>query len=269
MCRIYLASPVKCSTVEISNLKAHLVLVVTSETSLLDINGKPSIIRALKGLHEYWTNAPVTICVEEKYSKEVDSIFKAIEISYRLNICNVRSTHSIAASLNSEIESSDILVIHDGSRPQISFEDSQKLMKELRADVDAVRPFIPFTETLKYVNDQNEIDETLDRDSVRRVSTPQIIRTSAIDSSAPQIGWFVPLTKNANIASIEGNPEGLRINSAAENICLNHSLHKFQSSLSDYQISSISNLNILNFTFDGYIFHFRKIFFHACSSISS
>ena len=82
--------------------------------------------------------------------------------------------------------------------------------------IDAVRPVSPFTETLKSIDASNFIDETIDRNSMMRVSTPELIRYSAIDFGAAASTWFVPLTQIAKTAIVEADPDSARINSEKE-----------------------------------------------------
>jgi len=67
----------------------------------------------------------------------------------------------------------------------------------LIGDVDAVRPASAFTETLKAVTGDDMIERTIDRTSMLRISTPEMIRYSAIDFAGAASTWFVPLHAGA------------------------------------------------------------------------
>jgi 2-C-methyl-D-erythritol 4-phosphate cytidylyltransferase len=86
----------------------------------------------------------------------------------------------------------------------------------LTAEIDAVRPVSPFTETLKSITADNFIDQTIDRTSMMRISTPELIRYTAIDFDSSTSTWFVPLTKIAKTAVVEADPDSARINSEKE-----------------------------------------------------
>jgi hypothetical protein len=83
-------------------------------------------------------------------------------------------------------------------------------------ETDAIRPAISFTETLKILDSNSVIRETLDRSSVLRISTPELIRVSAIDFAGTDCGWFLPLKKGARTSHIDGSPDGLRINTVED-----------------------------------------------------
>ena len=86
----------------------------------------------------------------------------------------------------------------------------------LAGNCDAARPATAFTETLKAVNENSELVKTIDRTKVRRVSTPEIIRKSAIDFAGNESNWFLPLKAGVETTEVEADPESLRINSADE-----------------------------------------------------
>ena len=107
-------------------------------------------------------------------------------------------------------------MIHDSQRPLTSLAQFERVYAGLTADINAVRPVSPFTETLKGISADGFIDQTIDRTSMMRVSTPQLIKTSAIDYSASDSTWFVPLIASAITATVDADPDSARINSEKE-----------------------------------------------------
>ena len=110
----------------------------------------------------------------------------------------------------------DLVMIHDSQRPLTGLAQFDRVYTALTKETDAVRPVSPFTETLKSIDANNFIDETIDRNSMMRVSTPELIRYSAIDFDSSTSTWFVPLTKSAQTVVVDADPESARINSAKE-----------------------------------------------------
>ncbi|MBC7462909.1 MAG: 2-C-methyl-D-erythritol 4-phosphate cytidylyltransferase [Actinobacteria bacterium] len=202
----------------------RLVVVVTSSTALLDVNKTPSLLRAISGLREHWPTLPLTVCVSEGTASDVTQLLERKRVIHELIVCAVNSPNEIAVALLAESQSYDGLIFHDASRPFTTSELNERLTTAFMT-ADAVRPAIPFTETLKVVEPRGVIRETIDRTKVRRISTPEIIRTSAIDPKGKRSGWFVPLKKSAVTAHVEGNPEGLRINSVSDRDLLESFLH--------------------------------------------
>ena len=203
----------------------RLVVAVTSVTALLEVNKLPSLIRAIHGLQEFWPTLPLTVAVDQMHSSAISALLEKNRISHQLLICNPCSSHDFAKALAPEFQLCEALLIHDASRPLTSREQFSRIVDALSDSVDAVRPSIAFTETLKIIERGSVIKKTLDRTSVRRISSPELIRTSAIDIKGNDRGWFLPLKRDARLEDVEGSPEALRINSEAERDLLESFLH--------------------------------------------
>ena len=130
-------------------------------------------------------------------------------------ICDPNNPASLAAAIKASTPT-DLVAIHDSQRPLTRTTQFHRAIEALIGDVDAVRPVSEFTETLKAVNADATIERTIDRTSMQRVSTPEVIRFSAIDFDAKESTWFVPLKADAKISTVDADPESLRVNSLAE-----------------------------------------------------
>jgi 2-C-methyl-D-erythritol 4-phosphate cytidylyltransferase len=140
---------------------------------------------------------------------------KAAEIDCEKIECDPNDPASFAAALKSAAPA-DLVMIHDSQRPLTSLAQFERVYAGLNPDIDAVRPVSPFTETLKSITADGFIDQTIDRTSMMRVSTPQLIKTSAIDYTASDSTWFVPLNSSAKTATVDADPDSARINSEKE-----------------------------------------------------
>ena len=129
--------------------------------------------------------------------------------------CDPNDLASFAAALKSAVPA-ELVMIHDSQRPLTSLAQFERVYAALSAEIDAVRPVSPFTETLKAVTADGFIDQTIDRTSMMRVSTPQLIKTSAINYTASESTWFVPLNSSAKTATVDADPDSARINSEKE-----------------------------------------------------
>ena len=141
-------------------------------------------------------------------------LVKVSDIDCEKIVCDPNKPGDLAGALRSaEV---DLVMIHDSQRPLTNQAQFERVYAALVAGIDAVRPVSPFTETLKSIDASNFIDETIDRNSMMRVSTPELIRYSAIDFGADASTWFVPLTTIAKTAVVEADPDSARINSEKE-----------------------------------------------------
>jgi 2-C-methyl-D-erythritol 4-phosphate cytidylyltransferase len=139
---------------------------------------------------------------------------KVSDIDCEKIVCDPNKPSELAGALRGA--QVDLVMIHDSQRPLTNQAQFERVYAALVGGIDAVRPVSPFTETLKSIDASNFIDETIDRNSMMRVSTPELIRYSAIDFDATESTWFVPITKIAKTAVVEADPDSARINSEKE-----------------------------------------------------
>ena len=139
---------------------------------------------------------------------------KVSDIDCEKIVCDPNKPSELAGALRGA--QVDLVMIHDSQRPLTNQAQFERVYAALVGGIDAVRPVSPFTETLKSIDSNNFIAETIDRNSMMRVSTPELIRYSAIDFGADASTWFVPLTKIAKTAVVEADPDSARINSEKE-----------------------------------------------------
>jgi hypothetical protein len=130
-------------------------------------------------------------------------------------VCDPNKPGELATAIKSAT-AADLIMIHDSQRPLTQQGQFDRVYVALTGDIDAVRPTSPFTETLKSINADNFIEQTIDRNSMMRISTPELIRYSAIDFSSDSSTWFVPLTHSARTAVVDADADSGRINSEKE-----------------------------------------------------
>ena len=139
---------------------------------------------------------------------------KVADIDCEKILCDPNNPGDLAGALRSA--GVELVMIHDCQRPLTDQAQFERVYAGLVAGIDAVRPVAPFTETLKAIDASNFIDETIDRNSMMRISTPELIRYSAIDFASATSTWFVPLLTSAKIAVVQADPASARINSEKE-----------------------------------------------------
>jgi 2-C-methyl-D-erythritol 4-phosphate cytidylyltransferase len=140
---------------------------------------------------------------------------KVADIDCEKIVCDPNTPAELASALKS-VATAELVMIHDCQRPLTGLAQFERVYAALSADVEAVRPVSPFTETLKSITADNFIDQTIDRNSMMRISTPELFRYSAIDFDSQESTWFVPIEKSAKLATVDADPESARINSAKE-----------------------------------------------------
>lgn len=188
------------------------VLAVTSDTGFLNLNGIPNLIRAFEALAPIFPSQKIIVAANPKDASTANELLKTRTANFELVIPQTFEPAVLALSIESLLENVQAVLIHDASRPMTSKTQFEGVLAAFDDETDAVRPVMAFTETLKILDADSVIQKTLDRSSVHRISTPELIRVSAIDFGGSDCGWFLPLKKGARTLHLEGNPDGLRIN---------------------------------------------------------
>lgn len=184
------------SPIAFESLKNDTVLHVCSQTSLAFIA-------------KYGSTAQLSIAGSEQDLAQVS------DLNFEKIVCNPNDPHQLALALRSAAPT-DYVMIHDSQRALTSLAQFDRVYAALTERVDAVRPVSAFTETLKSVSTDHFVAGTIDRNSMSRISTPELIRFSAIDFQASTSTWFVPLLEDTKVATVAADLESARINSGKE-----------------------------------------------------
>ena len=143
------------------------------------IGGKEVIIHSIEAFVPF---CPQEIIVAS--SESLESILKELLKKYCIeNVRIVRGGATRQASIYNALKSlsdiPDIVAIHDAARPLVKEDDIKKCIKkalETKAAIVAVKA----VDTIKIVKEDNKIESTPDRDTLRAVQTPQIFDYSLI-----------------------------------------------------------------------------------------
>lgn len=193
-----------------------VVLAITSSTAFLEMGKIANLVRAYDTLATIFPAHSIHIAARSSEMDHCRLHLVARENRPDFTLCDSLEPSALARAIKPLWLNSESVLIHDASRPFVDHEQFERVLTAFDDDVDAVRPAMPFTETLKILNVDSVIQETLDRSTVLRISTPELIRTSAIEVNGPDNGWFLPIKKNARIEHVTGSPSGLRINSQSD-----------------------------------------------------
>jgi 2-C-methyl-D-erythritol 4-phosphate cytidylyltransferase len=186
-----------------------VVVAITSPIAFHTLNNQ-SVVRtclqtSLAFVAQYGPAAHLAI------AGSAEDLEKLSDIDCEKLICDASDAHQLALALQSAAPS-ELVMIHDSQRPLTAMAQFDRVLAGLTAQIHAVRPVAPFTETLKSVTADGFVAGTIDRSSMMRVSTPELIRYSAIDFNASSSTWFVPLMMEAKIATVSADLESARIN---------------------------------------------------------
>ena len=135
--------------------------------------------------------------------------------------CDPNRPEEFGQSLSNALPA-ELVMIHDSQRALTKVIQFDRVLQAMSSNIDAVRPASAFTETLKSITQDQYIDGTIDRNSMKRISTPELIRYSAIDFDGVSSTWFVLLKVDVRITTVDADPESARINSEKEIVLMKH-----------------------------------------------
>ena len=88
---------------------------------------------------------------------------------------------SVANALRMVPDDVSIVLVHDAARPLVPVEVTQNVVAAIRGGAKAVIPVLPLVDTIKRVNNNGIAIETVDRNQLRRVQTPQGFERATLD----------------------------------------------------------------------------------------
>jgi 2-C-methyl-D-erythritol 4-phosphate cytidylyltransferase len=116
----------------------------------------------------------------------------------------------------------DPVLVHDAARPLVSAELAQQVIAALERDpdADAAIAAVPVTDTVKRVQTGGAVSETLDRNELWAVQTPQVFRRAALeralDVSPEQLAratddaWLIERA-GGRVIVVSASPENLKV----------------------------------------------------------
>jgi 2-C-methyl-D-erythritol 4-phosphate cytidylyltransferase len=127
-------------------------------------------------------------------------------------------TESVRAGLAEVPDDADVVLVHDAARPLVTDELIERLIQALGEGYDGAVPGVPVSDTIKRVRD-GEVVETLQRDELVAVQTPQAFVAPALRAAAAGEGTDCASLVEANggrIRVVEGDPRLLKITTPAD-----------------------------------------------------
>jgi 2-C-methyl-D-erythritol 4-phosphate cytidylyltransferase len=129
---------------------------------------------------------------------------------------------SVATALAEVPEDAAVVLVHDAARPLVSDEVIERVLTALNEGWDGALPGLRLADTIKRVDDEGRIVETLNRDELRAVQTPQAF-VAAVLRDAYAKGAVAVATdcsslveaRGGRIKAVEGDPKLIKVTDAA------------------------------------------------------
>ena len=144
------------------------------------LNGKPILYHTIKTLQNCETISEIILVVPEKeYETANTDWLGKLEIVKKVVVGGEKRQDSVYNGFCEVSQNTEIVLVHDGVRPFLS----QKMIAD---SIDAAREYgaaitaIPVHDTIKRVDTSGLVSQTIDREGLWRVQTPQAFRYSLL-----------------------------------------------------------------------------------------
>ena len=144
----------------------------------LDLHGRPLIAWTLKRLLELNELQRVTVAISAEDSYWSDLVIRNDQ-RIQTTIGGDERCHSVLnglEALEGEAADSDWVLVHDAARPCVRIDDIRRLIVVARKSENGAILAIPVRDTIKKSNNNKEIENTVDRDSLWHALTPQLFK---------------------------------------------------------------------------------------------
>lgn len=188
----------------------------------LTVAGKPVILHVLEAFDRHPRVAGIVVAVaagDDRWSSLRPDLHKPLfcvtggelRLHSVLNGLDHLSTHAAA---------DDWVLIHDAARPCLSQEDLDRLITALFQHPVGGLLGVRIADTVKRVDPDGRVRETLDRTQLWRAFTPQMFRLAAVrDALRDAVDRGIEVTDEAaamerlgyNVQIVEGSPENIKV----------------------------------------------------------
>ena len=173
----------------------------TVPKQFLNLNGKPILYYTLKALQESGLISELILVVPKKeYSNACNQWLGKPEIVTKVVVGGAKRQDSVYNGFCEVSRESEIVLVHDGVRPFLSH-------KMIRETINAAREYgaaitaIPVHDTIKRVDASGLVSQTVERENLWRVQTPQAFQYKILNEAF----------KKANSENFYGTDEGTLI----------------------------------------------------------
>jgi 2-C-methyl-D-erythritol 4-phosphate cytidylyltransferase len=181
----------------------------------------PLLAEPLRRLEESdWIDGIVVVAPPEW---EEPAILLAEELGCgKVNACvagGATRTGSVRAGLAEVPATALVVLVHDAARPLITDDVIERVLAPLSEGWDGVVPGIPVSDTLKRAGPDGDVEETVSRDSLYAVQTPQAFvadvfrRAIAGGAEATDCAGLVEAA-GGRVKVVDGDPRLLKVTTA-------------------------------------------------------
>ena len=130
---------------------------------------------------------------------------------------------SVARALSEVPDDAAVVLVHDAARPLVSDEVIERVLSALNEGWDGAVPGLPIADTVKRVEAEGRVVETLNRDELRAVQTPQafvapVLREASAAGAVTAASDCSSLVerRGGRVKVVEGDPKLEKVTESAD-----------------------------------------------------
>ena len=123
----------------------------------------------------------IVVAVPEGYVEKASALLSDVDAQIHIVEGGPDRQSSVARAIAVVPEDVDVVLVHDAARPLVPQRVIHSVIEAVRLGAEGVVPVLPVVDTVKRVDAQGTVTETVNRDSLRRVQTPQGFIRSVLD----------------------------------------------------------------------------------------
>jgi 2-C-methyl-D-erythritol 4-phosphate cytidylyltransferase len=171
--------------------KVSAIIVAAGESERMEgidkmfalIGGRPALARVLDVFNNCKKVDHIVVVMS---SKNIEECRRMVALEGWKKVKDVvlggkRRQDSVAEGLN-HVKEADWVVIHDGARPLVTIDLIEKGL-EAAKETGAASAAVPVTDTIKFVREDEIVRQTLPRENLRAIQTPQVFRADVIKNT--------------------------------------------------------------------------------------
>jgi 2-C-methyl-D-erythritol 4-phosphate cytidylyltransferase len=153
---------------------------------LVPLAGEPLLLRTTRPFQRCPAIGQVVVVVSGQREQQCRTLVTGPEWSKVTDIClgGERRQDSVAAGLK-RLKEYKWVVIHDGARPLVTIDLIERGLEAAR-ETGAAAAAVPATDTIKVADDAGMVRQTLPRQNLRAIQTPQVFRFDIIQAAYQQ-----------------------------------------------------------------------------------
>lgn len=188
---------------------------------LQPLDGVPVLARTLTALQQAERVDEIVVAAREEDLVEISRLCRTYGITKCAKVVRgggSRAHSVLLAALEASAEA-ELLAVQDGARPLVTPELIDRVISAA-ARCGAAAPAVPVKDTVKSVREGGAVAETLDRNSLRAVQTPQVFEASLLKAALQSaVEREIPVTDDCSAVEqlgkvvflVEGDEENLKI----------------------------------------------------------